>query len=159
VIFHNTTASANSSVRVALRQDADSTILTVPDQILEFGGCVTESLEGKGIYGQQKELSLDIDVARLQGQNIQAITADSNLRGTASASPSEVTYLHVMAWDNVYGATSTVVAEVVLEYEAIFYEPRNLVESLNSADPFAQRLFGESPCKVCRNHCKASKRR
>jgi len=129
VVFHNTTASATSVIRVALRQDADSTLLTNPDQILEFGGCVTENLDGSGVYGQQKELSLDINIMRLQGINVQALTADPSLRGTASASPTENTYLHCMAWDSTKLASSNIVAEVVLEYEAVFLEPRNLIES------------------------------
>ncbi len=127
VTFVNTGSS--TSPTVCIRQDADSTIITNFDQIKEFGGCVYEQLEAKGSYGQNKVLELSVDIAKLQGVNRQAIVADTALQGNAGASPSEVTFLHMLLWDAT-NTTSAASAQFVLEQEAVFIEPRDLTQSL-----------------------------
>lgn len=126
IVCKNTTASAPV---VCLRVDADSTPLTVIDRIVELGGCVTEALEYKGGYGANKRLTMSLDVAKLQGVSPIAITADANLRGTAAASPTEVSYFHITMWDTV-GVTGSMEVDVILEQTATFFEPRDITESL-----------------------------
>ncbi len=127
VTFVNTGSSTGPTV--CIRQDADSTVITNINQIKEFGGCVYEQLEAKGSYGQNKVLELSLDIAKLQGVNPQAIVANTALQGNAAASPTEVTFFHILLWDST-GTTSAVSAQFVLEQEAVFIEPRDLTQSL-----------------------------
>lgn len=125
VLCKNTTTSVPT---VCLRIDGDSTPITVIDRIVELGGCVFENLEIKGSYGANKQLSLHADIAKLQGVNPSTIMADANLRGTAAASPVEVTYFHITMWDTL-GASGSMECDVILEQVATFFEPRDITES------------------------------
>jgi len=120
--------ASTTSMRVGIRVDADSTPLTVPDQFIEFGGLTFDAVEGKGIYGSEKTLQLSVDIPKIQGISRNALTSDSTLRGNAAASPSEVTYFHIMAWDP-FTASGTVNCDVILEQRSWFMEPRNATES------------------------------
>jgi len=126
VVCKNTTSS--TAPTVCLRVDANSSPLTVIDQIVEFGGCVTEDLEGKGGYGANKILELGCNICKLQGVSRSALTADPSLRGSAAASPTEVTYFHITCWDTAAG-TSLLECDVILEQVAQFMEPRDMTES------------------------------
>lgn len=126
VVCKNTAASAPT---ICLRVDADSTPLTVIDRIVEFGGCVTECLELKGTFGANKTLTMSVDIARLQGVSRSAITADPTLRGSAAASPTEISYFHITMWDTV-GTNGSMECDVILEQVAKFMEPRDVTTSL-----------------------------
>jgi len=118
---------------VCIRQDATSTPLTVIDRILEFGGLVTADLPSSGTAGCQIVLELPINIRKLQGiQKDYLMLDDPTLRGDAATSPTEVTYFHVQAWDAV-GNGSTTQCSAILEFDAFFMEPRDLIESLRRA--------------------------
>jgi len=141
VTFRNLSAGPCS---VGIRQDANSPILTVYDQFLEFGGMVQETLEGKGVYGANKTLSLSIHIPRLFGLTNKSILSDPNLRGEILTTPTEVTYFHVMVWDAL-GNTSTIGFDALLEQRAVFLEPRTSAESLLIQNfRFQQALAGRS---------------
>lgn len=125
VVCKNTSATAPT---VCLRIDGDLTPITVIDRIVELGGCVTVDLESKGGYGTVKKLSINADIAKLQGVKASTITADANLRGTAAASPSEVTYFHITMW-NTTSESGSMDCDVILEQVATFFEPRDITES------------------------------
>jgi len=125
LVCRNTAATTPT---VCLRIDGDLTPITVIDRIVELGGCVTVDLEPKGGYGSVKKMSIHADIAKLQGVKPGTITADANLRGTAAASPSEVTYFHITSWDTSTG-TGSFEVDVILEQVATFFEPRDITES------------------------------
>jgi len=129
VVFNNT---SSGPLKVGIRIDADSTLITDPDQLVEFGGLSYDTLEGKAIYGMNKELTLRADIAKVQGIPRKNITTDPNLRGTAAASPAEITYYHVVAWDPT-GSSGGCTFQVVIDYIAIFTEPRDATKSLTRA--------------------------
>ncbi len=131
VNFKNTTASPPT---VCIRVDADSSAITVVERIIELGACVQECLEVKGSYGANKQLSLSVDICKLQGVNPSALTADANLRGTSAASPAEVSYFHLTMWDTT-ATTGSCEADVIMEQEAIFFEPRDLTQSVAKPKP------------------------
>jgi len=135
VIFQNISAGTCS---VGIRQDASFTLITVPDQFIEFGGIVYDHLEAKNVYGSSKELSLELSMPRLQGITKRALTADPTLRGDAANSPTELTYFHVMVWDRA-GNTVNCDIEAVLDQISYFMEPRDLVESLKLRKAVALR--------------------
>jgi len=113
----------SASCMVAIRQDVDNVIITNPDQLLEGGGIVTDTLEVKGTYGSEKTLSLGLNLAKLWGVTSRQHLADPTYRGSASASPTEVTYFHLMAWDPA-GTTTSLTGVVVMDFLAAFMEPR-----------------------------------
>jgi len=114
-----------------VRVDADVSPLTVVDRIVELGGCAYQTLEANTAFGANKTLSLEADIARLQGVSQKTITADPSLRGSASASPTENSYYHIQLWDTA-GVTGSCHFDVLIEYTATFYEPKNMVESIKS---------------------------
>jgi len=120
---------ATGTMQVGLRIDADSTPLSDPDQLVEFGGVSIDVLEAKGVYGANKELELSVDIPRVQGIPRRNITTDPNLRGTAAASPSEITYFHLCVWDPLLTGGS-VDFDVTIDYVAWFTEPRDATKSL-----------------------------
>jgi len=132
VTFKNQSGSLTPTICVRL--DADSTPLTVPDRIIEFGGAQLDVLESKAVTGSVKTLSEQVDIPKVQGVSRKAMTADNAVCGTAAASPAEVSYFHIAIWDNG-AATTTVAFDFVLEQTAIFFEPRNLIESLKIPKP------------------------
>lgn len=123
--------TTDTNTTVCLRVDADSTALTSIDRIVEFGGAVIQDLDPKTGYGSSKKLKLSVDIAKLQGVRPAALTADVNLRGTAAASPTEITYFHVTCW-NTTGTTSSCTVDAILEQVATFTEPRDLSLSLRA---------------------------
>jgi hypothetical protein len=74
-------------------------------------------------------LWVSLDIAKLQGINRTALTANPNLWGTVAANPAELTYFHVQAWDSA-AQTGSVNTDVIIEYEAVFLEPRDQTQSL-----------------------------
>jgi len=127
-VFKNTSL-ASTVAQVGIRQDASSSTLSIIPEIIEFGGLVMDTLEGKSTYGADKCLKLALDVGKLQGVNRKALTADPTLRGDAATSPTEVTYFHVGLWDSA-GVSQTCNVDVILEQRAYFMEPRDATESL-----------------------------
>ncbi len=124
------------TMHCALRQDADVTPLTNSDQIIEFGGVTSDVLEGKGVYGANKELGLSVDIPRIQGIPRRNITTSPNLLGSASTSPPEGTYFHIIIWDPL-AVGGSVDFDVTIDYVAWFIEPRDATLSLSRA-PIAQ---------------------
>lgn len=126
IVIASNTSSA--PLTVSIRQDADSTPITVADRIIEFGGLVKGDLEFKGVSGSIRSLELDLDFAKLQGVSRVALTANPSLGGSAAASPVEVTYFHIQAW-NSQAVNGSCGIEWILEQEAVFSEPRDLTQS------------------------------
>lgn len=141
VTFKNYTSVLGS---VALRQDADSTALTDYDRLIEYGGLVQAELITAGAYGGATTLMLGVDIAKLQGVSNKALTADPELRGNVGASPVEVTYFHLCLWDAA-GNSITVRASIMIEFLAMFVEPRDLVKSLAREEP----TYPRSDIKDC----------
>jgi len=119
------------TMRCCIRLDANSTAITNPDQLLEYGGLTTDTLEAKGVYGANKSLAMTCDIPTIQGIPRRNITTDPNLRGDAATSPVEITYFHVQVWDPL-SVGGTVGVDVIMEQTAHFMEPRDLTESLKN---------------------------
>jgi len=140
VIFKGVSAS---KMTVCIRQDAGSTPVTVIDQIVEMGGCVTDYIDDSNTACDIKMLTLSLDVAKMQGMTYKEIVADSTLRGSAAASPTEICYFHVQAWDAA-AQTGSINCDVIMEQRAIFTEPRTQSESLKLLKEFGSRPKEES---------------
>jgi len=122
-------AVSSSKMTVMLRMDSSSTPITVIDRLVELGGVVIEHISNTGVYGDSKEMHLGLDIAKIQGISSSAMTADTSLRGSNAANPSEITYFHVLVCDAA-GLTGTVNFDMVMDFVAVFTEPRDATESV-----------------------------
>jgi hypothetical protein len=112
---------------VSVSRCASATPVTVANQIIEEGNCVTDQILTSGVYGSMKSLDLAIDVAKFGG--VDDLLDNENYRGDVAANPTEQTYFCVQVWSPV-GGTVTVNVNFTVEYEAWFTEPRILTQSL-----------------------------
>lgn len=157
VRFGSATGAAGTA---CVRVDAASTPVTNIEQIMEFGGNVTVNLETIGGFGANKEVTMLVSIAKLQGISEVALTADSTLRGDSATSPTELTYFHVQLW-NAAGVTCTSNAYVILEQRVVFMEPRTAAESFDRrySDENKQESKPVPPTKsVCRTPALSVKR-
>jgi hypothetical protein len=136
VTFRN---SSSAGGQCCLRVDGFSTPLTVINRIVEIGGAAMDTLGVLASANDTKQLSLMVDIAKLQGiRPASAITADSSLRGDSATSPTEATYFHIQTW-STFAVTTVVEVDIVLEQTAIFTEPRDMSQSVNvkeATEPF-----------------------
>jgi len=128
VQFLNTSASTYPTVAISHR--AASTPLTIASQQMEDGLLEIDKLYPTGVYGSLKSLNVNADIAKFGG--LVKILDNTDYRGNISANPTEQSYFHIQAWSTT-ATTSTVVLEIILEYEAWFTEPRTLSASQKSA--------------------------
>jgi len=126
--FKNT---ATNSPTVAIRLDANNSVVVNVDQIIEYGALQMEQLQGRNAYGSIVTLTSFVDIRKIQG--LKNLQDDSDLRGGLSSNPTELTYWHLMLWDSS-GTSSTCNVDIVLEFDALFTEPRNLTTSLSTID-------------------------
>jgi hypothetical protein len=123
-LFKNT---LNAQSTCALTIAASPTPVTVIDQILEFGLLQKCGLEYKGAYGSSQTLITKCSIRKIQG--VSDIVDVTDLQGSVTANPVEQTYFHVQLWDAA-AASGVVNVDVVIEFTAIFTEPRVMSESL-----------------------------
>lgn len=146
---------STSKMTVCLRQDASSTPITVIDRIVEIGGGVIEYLEISTTSLATKRLEASFDIARIQGISRQALTSDSSLRGTSAANPTELSYAHVQNWD-ANAQTGTVVFDIIMEFDAIFTEPRDGTESISERLEKMRLARNRSSCTSYKEEHKCS---
>jgi hypothetical protein len=123
--FHNNTASAYPTA--ALSVNAAATPITTIDQIMEDGLVTTVRLMADGVNGCAQTLQRSINIGVFGG--VDDILDDNTYRGTVAANPAEQSYFILQLW-NTENATSTSAVDFVLEFDAVFTEPRKLTESL-----------------------------
>lgn len=118
---------SSNTTTCCLRVDPDTTPITDITRMMEFGAYDTEALEAKGVYGANKTVTSFIDVTKVQG--LRNLRDDPNMRGTIASNPAEMSYFHVMAWDQI-GNSSSVFFEIVIDFKGLFLEPRVLSTSI-----------------------------
>lgn len=129
---------ATTAVTVAITAQANNTPITVIDQILESGLLTTTTLTGSSASESIQVLECRMDVAKFLGR--QFLEDDGDTSGTATTNPLEIEYFHVQSWDTVTNNTAVKV-DCIIEYTAIFLEPRILTESLKKT--FARMMLQE----------------
>lgn len=137
--FHNNTTSVFPTVGVSV--NAAATPVTLVNQIVEDGLVTTNRLYSNGVFGAVATLQRSIDIARFGG--VDDILDDNSYRGTVASNPSELSYFILQLWDTE-STTSTCSVDLIIEFEAVFTEPRKLTESLvKSVIPFLQDEEGK----------------
>lgn len=125
VTFKNFSATYASHVSISL--NGSSTPITNYDQLMEDGFIVHTVLTPKFNTGYEKTLRKGCDIARFAG--VDKLRDRDDYQGDASANPAELSYFHISVWNpddtTVVSATCT----VLMEFEAVYLEPRKLTQS------------------------------
>jgi hypothetical protein len=132
-------------VRVAVSLSPDTTSPVLPGYV-ECGQIEMVSLDclSATVYGSQrglKTLNLNCDVARYFGRaNSRELLDDPNLYGTVAANPVEQVYFAIAAW-GFEGQNWSISFDVVLEYDVIFWEPRQVAAQEQKLPPSCIKTF------------------
>jgi hypothetical protein len=135
VVNSKISISCQSGTSVAIRAGVylspDTTSITDPLRLMENGLITTKIHSGISVAGYIKDHSLNCDIAKYFGRNpnARALVDDVTLSGTVAANPTEQVYFAVTSWDPFAASTWTSYFDVLLEYDAIFWEPRKLTVS------------------------------
>jgi hypothetical protein len=127
--IYNTTASVAVRAGVYLSPDASS--ITDPSRLIENGLITTKVIPAINVAGYIKEFQLDCDVVKFFGRakNVRELLDDGLLAGTSAVNPTEGVYYAVTAWDPFGASNYSTFFDVIIEYDAIFWEPRKLTVS------------------------------
>lgn len=117
-----TNLNSSSSV-IYCRVDGNNANISDPNVLLETGGVVSDVLSSNGNQGSSKILTCSLDVAKFHGVNTSALTSMDSLQGAIASSPTDGIYFHVGTYDP-NGSTAWARVVVVIDFDAIFTEPR-----------------------------------
>lgn len=117
-----TNLNSSSSV-IYCRVDGNNATVADPLILLESGGVVSDVMSSNGNQGSTKTLTCSLDVAKFHGVNTSALTSMESLQGGIASSPSDGIYFHVGTFDP-NGSTAWARVVVVIDFDAIFTEPR-----------------------------------
>jgi len=75
-----------------------------------------------------KSVSMDVDVRKYFGRNknVRQLIEDTDLAGSATASPIEGVYFGITAWGFPQGQDMVLQVAFTVEFDALFYEPRKV---------------------------------
>lgn len=118
-------------VRVGIYLSSDVFQLSAPEDIMENGLCKSIILDATSTGGGNGErvrtLSLDCDMKKMLGYQRYGQLQQDNTRGSVAANPAEQSYFHVFAFSSHGGSTAMAVdLDLMISYDAIFFEPRKL---------------------------------
>lgn len=141
VTFINRAAASRGFV--ALKITPDVALPASFDELLEEGRVCSDMLGGDGYqFNGTKVLRVKVNVPAVNGLTRRNFIASDGYRGSLSSNPAEQTYLHVAVWGSTTGMDVEV--RVVLDYTAVFTEPRNLTSSYHIlGDKALARKLGE----------------
>lgn len=123
--------TSSGSVHSGLRIDSAAAPITGSNELVENGAITYDVLEAKNTIGSAKSYSIDVDVCKFLGIPSKDLTSQINLAGQINANPAELVYFHVMSWDP-NGLSGGVTLDVTIDFEVIFFEPREQPLSLVS---------------------------
>lgn len=127
VSFVNTTSGESGYVGIAIFPDA--TVETSPSKLVENGMIKRAYLaKASGDSKSQQTLTMSTRIARVNGRP-ESIVGDDLFRGDVSTNPTEQSYFHVFIYNIDTVNTITARADVLIEYDAVFTEPKKLSQS------------------------------
>jgi len=116
--------SNNVSLRciAALSVSGSSTAVTAYENLVENGDITLQLLNYAGATGSVATLRRGLNVAKFQA--VRQVLDDPNMRGDVTANPVEQAYFHISVWNPTSISVAAVDAQVLLEYDVTFHEPR-----------------------------------
>lgn len=127
VNFYNN--DADDSVVVGILVAPDATPETVFSKLNENGLLVKKWLspQTSGSPAAKCSLAIKANISKINGKK--DVRSEDDFRGDVAANPLEQTYYHLFAYNQVTVNVVNVCFEVLLEYTAIFTEPRKMIQS------------------------------
>jgi len=99
-----------------------STATTNIEQLVENGDCQFYVLSYAGQFGGTATMTRRLNIGRFQ--SVADVMDDPNMRGDSASNPAEQAYYHIVCWNSASATVITVDCQVLIEYEAVFHEPR-----------------------------------
>ena len=126
VNFINVSVTDPACVGVLIAPDA--TIGTDANTLLENGMYVKKVLTIPAGGSSTGSITCSANISKINGKK--DVKSENDFRGDITANPAEQTYFHVFSY-NPFAAVqnNSVYFEVLIEYDAIFTEPRKMVPS------------------------------
>jgi len=150
VVFDNVTGGGVLAT-VALSTNASSTPTTVVENLIENGDVTFQKLGFAGAFGSSCTLKRTLDVGKYQG--LRNIIDDPDMRGDAASNPTEQSYYHLSVWDQVGATSISVQAQMLIEYDTIFHEPRKGTLSLLRKERISEERVNTTGVLVERPPC------
>jgi len=127
VTFNNPSTTNAYRVGIILSPDLG----TVNYQsLIENGECVTGVVGPSTGSGNTKVLSLSCDVKNYFGRNTyREMMNDPDLRGNIATAPTELVHYGIFCLDPFDAVNENINFDLVITYDAIFYEPKKLSNS------------------------------
>lgn len=117
----------DDSVIVGILIAPDSTIETAFSRLNENGLFVKKWINANnGSGGNKCSLTMTANIAKINGKKI---INEDDYRGDVGANPTEQSYFHLFAYNQVTVNVVNVYFECVIEYIAEFSEPRKMIQS------------------------------
>lgn len=128
-----------TTTRVGVSLIPSATAVTNITQRVENGLGKMGLLLGAKQPGQHcvQRMVLKCDVAKYFGVNgMQGFVQNPSFLGNAATSPTEGVFFQIQAWDLMLTETYSVAADVLVSYDVVFWEPKQLGTSVSK--PFSQ---------------------
>jgi len=127
VNFRNQHATYIISAGISL--NGSSAPVTSYVALVENGEMVRVRLNGQGLADCMATLVLPISIAKFG--SVTDLLDNPEYHGTIAANPTEQSYFNISVWNTFDSAVVSIIAEVFIEYEAWFFEPRKNSVSIN----------------------------
>jgi len=125
VNFYNN--DATYPVMVGISVNPDATPETVFSKINENGLLKKHWLTPSGGTNPKCSITLAANISKINGKR--DVKSEDDFRGDVASNPAEQTYFHLFAYNQTTVNVVNVVFEVMIEYTAIFTEPRKMIQS------------------------------
>jgi hypothetical protein len=130
--FRNVSVSAVYPVDVAISLNAGTSAVSNYQTLVENGLLERMKLNcnNAGVSNSIGTLTRVIDISRFG--DVPSLLSNPDYKGTISSNPAEQSYFHISCWNPLDTTVVSASVEVVIEYDATFFEPRKNSISLNT---------------------------
>lgn len=105
----------------------DVTIETNFSKLVENGMLNRYWITEKGGNDPKHTFKISADISKINGKK--DVKSEDDFRGDSASNPVEQSYFHLFAYNQTNVNVVNVLFEVVIEYEAVFTEPRKMIQS------------------------------
>jgi hypothetical protein len=123
----------------AISRNGSTTGVTVPDDLVEAGNIEYRYTASTGQIPNHISMKMDMDVGKFAG--IDDLMDDDTYRGSSTANPADGEYFHLSFWSPFTTTAFTCNFDVLIEFEAIFTEPKKPSASLVGKECTEEKTF------------------
>ncbi len=112
----------------AVSRNGSSTAVTVSDDLVEAGNIEYRLVNTTSAVPNHVTIKLDMDISKFSG--VDDLLDDDTYRGDSGSNPTDLEYFHISWWSPFTASSFTCNFDVVIEFEAMFTEPKKPSASL-----------------------------